>query len=53
MNVVLFVLLTWLLLLFAMLGLIRGAAIQEREAEKLDEAFRAVRRDIDPLAGLR
>lgn len=32
---------------------IRGAALYEREAVKLDEAFKAVRKAIDPLAGLR
>jgi hypothetical protein len=33
--------------------LVRGAAIQEREAAAEDEAFAKVRRAIDPLAGLR
>lgn len=53
MAIVLFVVLIWVALLVLMLALIRGAAIQEREAVKLDEAFRNVRRAIDPLAALR
>ncbi|MDB5973522.1 MAG: hypothetical protein JWR07_282 [Nevskia sp.] len=53
MDIVLSVVLIWLAMLFVMLAFIRGAALQEREAVKLDEAFANVKRAIDPLAGLR
>jgi hypothetical protein len=53
MDIILSVVLIWLAMLFVMLAFIRGAALQEREAAKLDEAFANVKRAIDSLAGLR
>jgi hypothetical protein len=53
MDIILSVVLIWLAMLFIMLAFIRGVALQEREAVKLDESFAAVRKAIDPLAGLR
>jgi hypothetical protein len=53
MNTILSVLLIWAAMLFVMLLFIRGSAIQEREAAKLDEAMGNVKRAIDPVAGLR